>query len=131
MPNMTSVFQNEHRWCIEGQVVLGADAAVGVSRGTNMVWAKTDTGKYTCTVKGTAALSFYEQLKALAMLSQCATLAGALEARVLSVTQTATTGDVVITVLTCNELGAAADTTGACVLNVDVVLRTTPMTAWA
>lgn len=129
--NATSIFQNEHRWVIEGQVDLSAAAAVGDSRGTNMVWARTAVGTYTCTVKGTTATRMYEALKASAFLSDAATLAGALEARISGIAQaTDGTDDVVITVLTCNETGAAADTTAAVTLNIDVVLRTTPMTAW-
>jgi predicted site-specific integrase-resolvase len=130
MPNTSTVYQNEHRWDIEAAVDLSAAGAVGAQRGTNCVWAKTGTGTYTCTVKGATSLKFVEILRAGAQL-RATTLATVLSARVSTITQ-ATDGsdDVIITVITAQTTGAAADTTAAVTLEIDVVLRMRPMGAW-
>jgi hypothetical protein len=99
MPNITTVFQNEHRWQIEGQVDLDSAAAVGASRGTNMVWARTGAGIYTCTVKGNNALSMYEVLKSNAWFSD-PTLGGAVDARVESISQSTSNDNITITIHT-------------------------------
>lgn len=120
-----SVFQNEGRWHIEAQCDLGSDASAGAVRGTNCTFTKTGTGAYTLKVKGTTALKVYEVLHGQAALVG-ASPATAFNARVTGVTQaTDGTDDVSITLVTLTNAAtpAAADTTAAITLSVNVVLR--------
>lgn len=121
--------QNEGEWSIRGQIDLSAAAAVTANRGTNQVAAKTATGTYTVTVKGTANLKLVEMLDQRVAFANGAPVT-ALGCRISSVTQTAGTDDIVITIkttLTAGGSGADTDVTGATTLSYEVVIRIAKM----
>lgn len=130
-----TVFANDGRMHFDGAFNLSAGAAVlnitpvtGVTKtctGQNIVVAKTGTGTYTATIKTSQAaqgpvFGVVEVLDAKASLI-ATTLATVLSARVASVTTT-TAGDIVITIITAQTTGAAADTTAAITVSFDVVI---------
>lgn len=135
MPTGEAVFVNYAEFHIKSQVDLSSAGAVGATRGDGATWAKTGTGTYTCTIKAGGGLRLVEQLKARAFFSGSAP-GLALFCRVSSITQTADTDDLVITVKT-QALQVTAvntdatlidrDTNAATTLNVDVVIRTAKM----
>lgn len=121
-------FQNEGRWEIEAEADLSAAAAVTATRGTNVSCTKTGTGTYRFTIKGNQAQKMYEVLDRSAKLN--GTPATAFNARVTAVAQASDGSDditVDVTTLTNAATPAAADTTGACVLGIRLVLRTVRM----
>jgi L-serine deaminase len=135
-----SVYLNTGRLEIEGTFDLSAAAAVlNISypqgqiktvRGQNMSVVKAAVGTYTVTVKSSSTISgatfqAVELLDGQANLIG-ATLATAVDAHVGSVTLSAT-GDIVISINTCNAAGASADTTGAITVSFRVVLCTLRM----
>lgn len=136
MPTGEAVFQNYAEFSIKSQVDLSAAAAVGATRGDGATWAKTGTGTYTCTIKSGGGMRLVEQLGALAFFSGSAP-GLAQFCRVSSITQTADSDNIVITVKT-QALQVTAvntdatlidrDTNAATTLNVDVTIRTAKMT---
>lgn len=122
-----SYMNNEGEWYIRGQFDLSAAATVlataGAQRGSNATITKTGTGLYTVVIKQSGSPQLVEVLNSDAGLCNSATRTGALEAQVNSVVQSATTGDITITVQTCAETGVAADTTQTITVNYDVSIR--------
>lgn len=122
-----SYFNNEGEFTLCGSFDLSAAAAVlataGAQRGSNFTFTKTGTGLYTAVMKQSGSPQLVEVLFADAGLSNSATRAGALEAQINSVVQSATTGDITITIQTCAETGVAADTTATITVNFLVKVR--------
>ncbi len=124
MPNITAVNQNACEWQIKGELDISAAAAVVALRGDNMTPLKTATGTYTVTIKNAGALQLVQLLNRHA--NYTATVpATALGVRVSTVTQNATSGDIVITLVTTAlpTSGAATDGTAATTIAFQVVIR--------
>lgn len=120
----TQIIQNEFEWHIRGQVDLDSSAAVTANRGTGQTAAKTATGTYTVTVKGSQALKLVEILDQRVNFANTVP-ASATGCRISSITQSATSDDVVITIKTMASpnTGADTDTSAATTLSFQVVLR--------
>lgn len=129
--NVTSRNQNPQKWEIEMEADLSAAAAVTATRGENVTCTKTGTGTYSFVIKGTSALKMYAVLGRDSKLH--GTPAGALTARITSVTQaTDGTDDITVTVKTqalqvtavnTDAVAIDRDTTGAAVLSVNLELQ--------
>lgn len=120
--NVTTRYQNEHRWEIEAEVDLSAAAAVTATRGTGIVCTKSSTATYTFVIKGTSALKMYAVLNRDAdVYGTPATIA---RANITSITQ-ATDGsdDITVVVKTTNATFVETATTGACTLKLSLVLQ--------
>lgn len=122
--------ENEGEWHIRGEIDLSAAAAVLANRGSNQVVAKTATGTYTVTVKGTQALKLVEILDRRVVFNGTVP-ATALGCRISSVANGSgvNSDDVVITLKTMASptSGADTDTTAATTLSFQVVIRTIKM----
>lgn len=125
MSTLSTAFQNECEWVIRGEFDLSSAAAVTATRGTNMTTTKTGTGTYTVVLKDTQVLQLVELLHRDANFSGTvpATATGVM---ITTVTQSASTGDITITVVTTASptTGAATDTTAATTVDFEVVIRT-------
>lgn len=123
---LATVFNNEFEWVLRGEVDLNASAAVTAVRGTNFTVVKTGTGTYTVTLKNTSALQIVEILHRDANFSGSSLPATATGVTLTTVTQNLpNTSDVVITLVTTANptTGAATDTTAACTIDFEAVLR--------
>lgn len=122
--------ENEGEWHIRGEIDLTSAAAVSTIRGSNQVAAKTATGTYTVTVKGTQALKLVETLDERVVFARTVP-ATALGCRISSVANGTgvNSDDIVITIKTMAlpTSGADTDTTAATTLSFQVVIRTIKM----
>ena len=123
-----SIYQNEWRWVIEGEIDLSAAAAVSAGRGTDMTFTKTATGTYTAVIKGSKGLKLVEILDRRVTFNGTVP-AAATGCRISGVTQDTSTDDITITIKTMASptTGADTDTTAATTLSFKVVLRTGKM----
>ena len=138
--NLVTKFHNSARYVIEGSFDLSAGAAVqnitdGVEtktvRGEGMSVAKNGTGTYDVTVKLASSLDGKPVFQPVELLYGNAnfigtTLATTLDARIKSVALD-TSGNLVISVITAQTTGAAADTTGAITVAFQVIVATQRM----
>lgn len=116
--NITTVFQNDHRWQIEGEFDLSAAAAVTAVRGDGMTVTKSATGTYTVVISGVKALKMYEVLNRGVNYFGTAP-ATALGVRVHSLVQaTNGTDDITLVLKTTALPTSGADTDGTAAVGV-------------
>jgi hypothetical protein len=109
--------QNACQYDISGEVDLSAAAAVTATRGDDMTTVKTGTGLYTVTIKGNKGFMLVELLGRDANFTQGKPTT-ALGVRVSTVTQTAGTNDIVITLNTMAAATNGIDTDGTAAVTV-------------
>lgn len=124
MPTVTATINNECEWHLRGEFDISAAAAVTATRGSNYTTTKIGTGTYTVVLKDSSALQLVEILHREANYSATVP-ATALGVFISTVTQSASTGDITITIVTTAAAtsGAATDGTAATTIDFEVVLR--------
>jgi hypothetical protein len=122
---MNSVINNECSYIIQGEIDINSSAAVLATRGSQLTTTKTGTGTYQVVLKDTSVLQLVEVLHREANYSVTVP-ATALGVGVTTVTQSASTGDITITIVTTAAAtsGAATDGTAATTIDFEVVIRT-------
>lgn len=130
MPGPVAIFHNACEYQIRGEFDLSAAAAVTATRGDDMTVVKTGVGAYTVTIKGVKAIKLVELLGRQAEFTGTVP-ATALGVRIATVTQSAGTDDIVITInTTANPTsGANTDTTAATTVAFEVTIRNCKMTS--
>lgn len=132
MANVTAKSINEGVLYLEAEADLSAGAAVTAVRGTGFTCARTSAGNYTFTYANPNAEIMTEVLQKGTDLN--GTPATAFWAKILTVTQAVASPGlqstpIVITLQTLTNAAtpAAADTTGACTLELAIAIRTTKL----
>jgi hypothetical protein len=139
--NIESKYLNDGRFVIEGVISLSSGAAVNtVTAGTAsktvtgqfMSCVKNGTGRYDVTVKLASSLDGKPIFQPVEFLGGYAhivatTVATALWGRLLGAPTVDANGNLVISVITAQTTGAAADTTAAVLVSFQVVLCTQRM----
>jgi hypothetical protein len=106
--NLSSVFGNSYRFEMEGQCDISAAAAVTATRGQGASGARSAAGVYAVTIKNPGELKLVEVLDAGASLMDAA-VGTVKDVGVVSLAQSATTGDFTLTFRTVDAAGANVD----------------------